>query len=173
MNKPDLHVPGDAEWAGYEVDLDARYAHGLLYGKTIEQAQELFGQNLSIERADELQFVPRRVFQYYVFAFAECLRTDRARGDSDSASPFLHLLLERERIDRGSVSEIYRDLAPTIDFVAANQQHFDADEGIYGSFAELAREICRMCCPDDPSGRASLAGDRNLPAVDATSDRGE
>jgi hypothetical protein len=55
MNNPELHVPGDAEWAGYEVDLDDRCAHGLLYGKTIGQARELFSQNRSIERADKGQ----------------------------------------------------------------------------------------------------------------------
>jgi hypothetical protein len=137
-------VPGREEWAGYEGDLDAKYAFGLLFGKATHEVLELFADGRGIERASELQFMPRKAFQYYVFAFAEYLASPAARGDSDAASPFLRLLLERERLDPGSVAEILAELAPTIDFVAANQAHFGADTRIYGSFPELADAIRKV-----------------------------
>lgn len=85
--------------------------------------------------------MPRAAFQYYVFAFAEFLMSDRAAGESDEASPFLHLLIGREERDPGSVAEIYTDLEEVIEFVASHQDYFDADPNIYGNFRELAATL--------------------------------
>jgi hypothetical protein len=134
-------VPGKAEWQGYDRDLDATYAHKLLYGREISEVLDLFRGGRGIERASELAFMPRKAFQYYIFAFVEYLRSEAAAGDSDGASPFLRLLIERESRDPGSVTEIYAEIAPTIDFVVASQDFFDADPTIYGDFAELGTKI--------------------------------
>jgi hypothetical protein len=92
-----LKIPGDMEWSGYETDLDVRDAHRMMFGKSIEEVQAHFGDAHSISRADELLFMPRGAFQYYALAFAEFLKSDRARGDSDSASSFIRLLLARQK----------------------------------------------------------------------------
>jgi hypothetical protein len=128
-------IPDVKDWAGYEEDLDVKYAHKLLFGKSIPEVIHHFARS-PIERADELLFMPRKAFQYYVFAFAEYLRTKESIGESDAASPFLNLLIAREKRDPGSVMEIYDALFPTIDFVSSNQERFDADPKIYGSFKE-------------------------------------
>jgi hypothetical protein len=138
-------IPGRDAWSGYEDDLDAKYAHKLLFGKSTADVQALFGGVRSIERASELLFVPRPVFQYYVFAFAEFVISDRAVGDSDSASPFLRLLVNREERDPGSVAEVYSDLQPLVEFVASHQERYDADPNIYGSFPDLAAQLKRLC----------------------------
>jgi len=136
-----MSVPGRTEWLGYEADLDSKWAHGLYFGKKTSEVLEHFEGGLGIERASELAFLPRKVFQYYVFAFVEYLRSPAAAGDSDAASPFLHLLLERERQDPGSVAEIYAELDPHVEFVAAHQEYFDADRDIYGDFTQHAAAI--------------------------------
>jgi hypothetical protein len=138
-------VPGAAQWAGYQDDLEAQYAHGLLFGKLIDEVQECFADDRSMERAAELHFMPRGAFQYYILAFAQFLQSERARGDSNAASSFLHLLIVREQDDPGSVSGVYPELASTVDFVGANQEYFDAAEFIYGSFRELAAQVRSAC----------------------------
>jgi hypothetical protein len=138
-------VPGSDAWLGYESDLDVKHAHKLMFGKTISDVQGLFGGVRSIERADELLFMPRRAFQYYVFAFAEFALSDKGIGDSDSASPFLRLLLNREKRDPGSVAQIYEELVPVVDHVASHQSQYDADENIYGNFGDLARQLRALC----------------------------
>jgi len=145
-------VPGNAEWAGYEADLDVRYAYSLFFGKSKAQVQCFFGGSRSIERADELLFMPRRAFQYYVFAFADYALSDQASGDPDSASPFLRLLVSREQRDPGSVAVIYPYLASTVEFVASHQDRYDANPSIYGSFHELASQLKSLC--DGSSDRA-------------------
>ena len=140
-----LKVPGPMEWSGYESDLDVRDAHRMMFGKSIQEVQHLFGDVHSISRADELLFMPRGAFQYYVLAFAEFMKSERARGDPDSASSFLRLLLAREKRDPGSVSRIYEDLAPVVQFVSENQTRFDANPEIYGAFGEHAENLRKAC----------------------------
>lgn len=89
--------------------------------------------------------MPRRAFQYYVFAFADFVLSDRASGDADSASPFLRLLVSREQRDCGSVAAIYPRLASAVEFVACHQGRYDADASIYGSFQELADQLKTLC----------------------------
>ena len=122
-----------------------KYAHKLFFGKSVpEVIQHFTVSGRCIERADELLFMPRKAFQYYVFAFAEYLRSEESIGEPDAASPFMNLLLNREKKDPGSVMEIYDDLFPAIDFVASNQGRFDANPEIYGSFREKGDALAEM-----------------------------
>ena len=140
-------IPGHAEWRGYENDLDVKWAHDLLFGKSIDEVQGLFGENRSIERADELLFMPRIPFQYYVLAFAKFVTSEAARGDSDSASSFLNLLIGREERDPGSVAQIAEELADAVEFVASRQQWFDAKPEIYGSFKAKEQRLRQLIGP--------------------------
>lgn len=140
-------IPGDAEWAGYENDRDARYAHEGLFGKSVEQVQHLFGERNPLSLAEDLHFMPYAAFQYYIFAFAQFLLSDSAPGESDAASSFLGLLIARESEEPGCVSDLYAQLKPTVEFVATHQWYFDADLDIYGSFKDLGDRIRAMCEP--------------------------
>ena len=101
MKSAKRRIPGSADWLGYESDLDVRHAHEILFGKSTGEVQKYFGGVQSIARADELLFMPRRAFQYYVFAFAEFVLSPDGVGDPDSASPFLRLLVSRESVIQG------------------------------------------------------------------------
>jgi hypothetical protein len=135
-------IPGAKDWEGYKDDLDVQYAHNLFFGKSIPEVMEHFTVGgRCIERADELLFMPRKAFQYYIQAFTEYLNSERAAGDADAASPFLRLLLNREKRDPGSVMEIYGKLSDTLDYVSSHQAYFEAPEDIYGSFHELGEQL--------------------------------
>ena len=142
---PPTKIPDRSDWYGYEDDLDVPYMRDLFYGKSNEEVQEYFGENRSIERAAELLSCPRAVFQYYVFAFAHFLISERAIGDPDSASPFLGLLEAREKLDPGSVQEIYSSLEECVAFVASKQAYFEAPIEIYGDFRERYQDIRKAC----------------------------
>lgn len=140
-----LPIPDETDWAGYANDLDVQDLHRLCFGKSAAEVQRFFDNGQAINRADELLFAPRRVFQYYVGAFADYLLSDAAMGDSDAASPFLSLLEAREERDPGSVACIYPGLEDTLGFIASHQDYYAADPAIYGSFADRAQRI-RVCC---------------------------
>ena len=138
-------IPGSIVWSGYKDDLDVKHAHKLFFGKPTSDVQQYFGGVQSIGRADELLYMPRQAFQYYVFAFADFVVSDKAIGDSDSASCFLRLLVAREERDSGSVSQVYSELLPAIECVASHQSRYGANQNIYGSFGELAERLNHLC----------------------------
>jgi hypothetical protein len=138
-------IPGAKEWHGYEADLDVRYAHKLLFGKSTSEVVTHFADARCIERADELLYMPRAAFQYYIFAFVEYIRSAQAAKDSDAGSVFLRLLADREKKDPGSVRAIYSELRDAVHFVAENQEYFAASPDIYGSFKDLGAEVDRLC----------------------------
>jgi hypothetical protein len=143
-------IPDEAAWAGYDEDLDVQYAHHLLAGKSIDEVKYQFRDTFSIERASELLYAPRPVFQYYVFAFVAIFGSPaESVGESDCASVFLHFLCDREKRDPGSVADIWDELRGTVDHVANNQAFYDANLDIYGDFRDLAAELTALCEPRD------------------------
>ena len=142
MKRPSRpRVPGIEQWRGYRNDIDARHAHRRFFGKSIPEVMEYFTGGRSIQVTQELRHMPRSAFQYYVLAFADYLASDMAVNDCDAASCFLGLLVDREKLDPGSVADMFGKLEPTVRLVAAGQTRFDADVDIYGSFPERAAEV--------------------------------
>lgn len=145
MQSSETCIPGEAEWAGYENDPDARHAHKRFFGKSIEQVQRLFDETNALSLAEDIRFMPYAAFQYYIFAFAQFLLSDRAPGVSSAASYFLDVLIARELEEPGCVSDLYVQLKPAVEFVATHQRYFDADQDIYGSFNDFANRLRAMC----------------------------
>jgi hypothetical protein len=141
----EAHIPGDVEWAGYEDDLDSRYAHEMFFGKSIEQVLRLFEKSDVLSRAEDLHYMPFAAFKYYIFAFARFVLSDRAAGDSSAANAFLCTLMERESEVPGCMSDLYVQLKPTVEFIATHQKYFDADPEIYGNFKDRAESLRAMC----------------------------
>jgi hypothetical protein len=137
-------VPGAEDWARND-DIDARNVHAFWFGKSLDEVQKHFGGGQSIQRGDELLFMPRRAFQFYIFAFAQYVMSENAIGDAAAASSFLKSLAARETEDPGSVSQIYEQLQTTLEFVAESQSRFAAGHEVYGDFREQAAALARLC----------------------------
>lgn len=139
-----MKIPGTEDWAGH-TDVDARNVHAFWFGKSLDEVQKFFEGGQSIQRGDELLFMPRRAFQFYIFAFAQYVMSEAAADDADGASSFLNFLTAREKGDPGSVAQIYEPLQATIEFVAESQARFGADHNLYGDFREKAAGLAKLC----------------------------
>jgi hypothetical protein len=139
-----MNIPGPEDWAE-QKDVDARNVHAFWFGKSLDDVQGFFKGSQSIQRGDELLFMPRRAFQFYIFAFTQYVMSEAAVGDADAASSFFKVLIAREKGDPGSVAQIYDQLEATLEFVAESQSRFDADHKIHGDFREKAAEIAKLC----------------------------
>ena len=105
----DRQIPGAEDWRGDRVDSHLRRAHEILFGKSFDEARRCSSSGESIGLAQALRHMPRGAFRYDVRAFAANLLSEPARGDADAASTFLGLLVDREKLDPGSVLEVHRD----------------------------------------------------------------
>ena len=143
--KEAIKIPDAEDWAGYEDDFNARAAHAFWFGKSLDDVLPFFVGSQSIQRGQELLYMPLAAFQFYILAFAQYVMSDVAIGDADAASTFLGFLTAREKREPGSVARIYDRLQPTIEFVAESQARFSAGHDVYGDFREKAAALAALC----------------------------
>ena len=135
----DQRPPTREEWGDLKADLDVEFGFQEFGGKTLEEAAPLFAEN-PIERASELQFTPPVVFNYYIFAFAAAATATSGQGQADLASCFLKLVQARALEQPETLAVVWPGLLPAVITVSEQQSFYDADPGIYGSFARLRHE---------------------------------
>ena len=126
-------VPSREEWGDVKADSHQVAAFSLYGGKTVEEAIPHFVSD-PIHQAQVLRYATPAVFDYYIFCFATHLAKEESAGESDMASVFLNLLLEKSQNDPKALARIYPLLRSTIEVIAGRQAFYDADEEIYGSF---------------------------------------
>jgi hypothetical protein len=135
-------VPTEQDWGNYQDDLDQKHAHQMFANKTNAEVQRYF-QNNAIETTDELRWMPKIPFQYYMIGFRDAIQAGKFEPlwASDAASCFIGLVLEKLEKHPDHICPIMPDLLPTIEYVANNQTKFKAKESIYGSFLEKFKWI--------------------------------
>ena len=91
-----MRVPTEAEWGGYQGDLDQDYAHKRFAGRTNQEMVPHFRRNL-IESTGELRWMPEIPFRYYMLGFRDFVMAGEFEdlGASDAASCFLGLVSEK------------------------------------------------------------------------------
>lgn len=135
-------VPAEQDWGNYQYDLDQNAAHQKFAGKTNEQVERYFRENVIMTTYD-LRWMPRIPFQYYMVGFKDLVASKNFEPSyaSDSASCFIGLVLEKLENHPDHILAIMPELLPTVEYVANHQVEFEADENIYGSFLELYKQI--------------------------------
>ena len=136
-----MKIPNENDWQGIAEDLDYQNAYKNFFGKSIEEAQELFLEGTLCYHED-LMWMPMIPFQYYIHAYINYLLSDSSKEDTDYASCFLGLiefLLEHEGLEYlGSAqTQVYE----TVKFILNHGEWFDWDEKNYGSLQTRAEKI--------------------------------
>jgi hypothetical protein len=138
-------VPTENEWENYKEDLDTKYAHDLFIGKTNEQMLSEYKDRV-LARSEDIYWMPIKPFQYYIFGFRDfVIQQDFGICEgSDAASSFLNLVIYKLEKKPEFILSVLPEIMKDIDFIANNQELFDADEDIYGSFKDKLQEIKRL-----------------------------
>jgi len=115
-------IPSELEWGDLHTDLDQRYAHDFYVGKTTAEMQEHFLTG-PIEAFDEILFMPRVPFQYYVLGFRDSVLSRKHQDEFDMGSAavsFLKLIEVRSENTPSDVHGILNELSQAIEYIAAN-----------------------------------------------------
>ena len=83
-----MQIPTEHDWANPYGDLDVRSAKEHFFGKTVDEAEELFVEN-ALYYQEDIMFMPSIPFQYYVHAYINYLLGEQSKGDTEAASCFL------------------------------------------------------------------------------------
>lgn len=136
-------MPTEKDWGNYQADLDQEYSHRIFAGRTNEDMQAAFRDNV-IERTSDLRWMPRVPFQYYMIGFRDFIKAGtfgHPCDAADGASCFIRLVLGTLEAQPDHILTIMPELLPVVEYVGNHQAEFEADEGIYGSFLEIYKQI--------------------------------
>lgn len=158
MKKFKLKMPTEKDWDDWSDDppkdcvteWNRAYAKQKFQGKSLEMVLPELERNF-MAYLDEFYDMPRKCFQYYIFAITKILksRTD-AEGQkplssiSDMASCFFSIIKSRAEHDPRALKPIMKLIWPDLVSVANNQSHFDASIEIYGDFRDHLAEIKKL-----------------------------
>lgn len=128
-----MNIPTETEWRTEPWDLDIPNAYKHFSGKSLEEAFELFVDN-SLFYQEDIMFMPLPCFRFYVMAYANYLLSDQSKDDSDGASCFFGIVECRRDDIQSSPEQLIAHIICTLEKLRENQEWFDAEEDIYGSF---------------------------------------
>ena len=139
----DRKIPTAAEW-GENVagDLDWAASHRSYFGKSCQDLAYKFS-SVPIEMVDDLRWMPKRPFAYYINCLARYVASGQVDPDNaaDLAGSFLNLVEEKAKGFPSGIKPNILALRKTVAYVADNQALFGADLDIYGDFTKQRAEI--------------------------------
>jgi hypothetical protein len=140
-----MGIPSQSDWGETdENDLEAKSSLESFLGKSFSDAEAMFRRN-ALYYQEELQSLPAIPFNFYAPALASYITSESAKGDSDGASSFLHMLIWILRSNRQVIAaSTERTLVQAANQVAQQQEFYAAPEDIYGKFTDFYAEIQRL-----------------------------
>ncbi|MDH3337031.1 MAG: hypothetical protein OER22_01705 [Gammaproteobacteria bacterium] len=140
-----MRTPSKSSWGVIEKNnLDAECAFRQFAGKSLKEAEKMFRDN-ALHYQEDLLAMPSIAFDYYAPIFADYVLSNNAKGDSDGASSFLHMVIELLQANRSLANEkTEKTRINAAKNVATRQAFYDADTDIYGEFSELYDQIIEL-----------------------------
>ncbi len=109
-------------------------------GKSFEQAVTMF-KNSALTYSEDLMYMTPIPLNFYMSAYEHYLESYDSRGDCDGAACYLSLILHLTKFQWNTISARWKFIIITVNHIANNQKHYDADVDIYGDFLEIKEKI--------------------------------
>ena len=136
---PRTEVPTIEDW-GVLTSLDSKRAFRDFSGKSVEDMIPTF-KDFPLEALSDLNNMPPKVFQYYVFCFVPLLKSGkldpRAADTAALAYAFLAFILNKLTEKPRDILPIIDELLPVAEYVALNQEQFQTETCAFGSFEDI------------------------------------
>lgn len=105
--KQKLILPIEKDWGNYRDNLDLVQMHKNIFSKKYNEIYYYYNNGLCISMSHDLLVSSRAVFQYYIYSYILYLQSNIGSTDEEAKEVFVTLLLEKEKKDQNSVSQIY------------------------------------------------------------------
>ncbi len=135
-------VPNMSDWSGYESDFDSREAFQNFFGKSNSQMAKEYRDNISM-RATDLRFMPTIPFRYYIIGFKDFLSNENLDDFSkgEAASSLFRIVEFKAEYQKADILPVIRDILPTLEDIAGNQEKYDLSISICGDYSEKLTRI--------------------------------
>ncbi len=86
-----MNIPSETDWRSEPWCIDIPIAYEHFFGKSLDEAFALFVEK-SICYQEDVMFMPKACFRFYLYAYMSYLLSPISSGDSDGASCFFELV---------------------------------------------------------------------------------
>lgn len=124
-----MKIPDKDDWEKAREGLDEGYAFRHFFGKPLEEAFRLF-ENHALMYQEDLSYVPKYPFKYYLRAYIYYLGSQKSQGDSDGASCFLNLIRSQVKNRYEWLEDSWDSIERVLFRLSSDQVFFDASEKI-------------------------------------------
>ena len=138
-----MKIPTEADWKYHPGDLDAAWAYKNFRGKTLAEADKLFVENAFYYQED-IMFMPKPCFCFYVQAYINYLFSEHSKGDSDAAHAFFGIVRIRKDDIRSGPQILRRRIRELLLHLGANQSWYEALIEIDGDFRAMTEEALTL-----------------------------
>lgn len=132
--------PPSADWTIDPSNPRQQRAHQRFFGKTLAEVDAFFALNPILYHED-FWWMPAAPFRYYLQSYIRYLRSTHSQSDIDTARAFLILVGRLIRSDPERLQSVWDTVEPTLDYIAANQEWFDADPARDGSLHAIVNNL--------------------------------
>ncbi len=137
-----MDIPTEADWSTDSWGLDTLYAREHFFGKSLEEAFELFVEDALCYQED-VMFMPNACFRYYLHAYMDYLWSEQSADAADAANCFFSVVGLRAEDIRDSEPGLRQRVEALLRRLADRQAWYGADEQNYGSFKQRAGECLK------------------------------
>ncbi len=125
-------LPSHKDFCSHKIlypDEEVAIEHFL--GKTLKEAKKLFIEN-DLYYADDLRWMGKKAFQYYLPAFVDFITSNDMNISSDTLNSFVSLLKSKLEYDIESIKSCRTILIETLKYCLENYLKFNVDIEVYG-----------------------------------------
>lgn len=137
-----MSIPERKDWTNWEGDLDGQCAFDNFFGKSLAEAEKMF-EHSAITYQEDLYYMSKSPFIFYLRAYINYLNGPSSEGDSDAASCFIGVIRSQITHDHEWFDGIWTDVKAVLDRIAVKQSWYDAPADIYGSFERRSKKLLK------------------------------
>lgn len=141
-----MKAPPPKSAFGNMVDLDVKQAWKTFGGKTVEDAYPSFEQ-AAFPQVENFRWMAPEAFIYYVPVVLRYVKSEAAKGDSDTISSLAGILESQLDENRQALSAAYADIAALSVHVISYYADYDVSYDIYGDLKSCYEKIAKQVEP--------------------------
>jgi hypothetical protein len=142
MNRSLVQVPSKEDWGDVDGDFDAEDAFRNFYGRNNADTQKFFSNNV-LMRAQDIRFMPRLPFAYYIGGFSDYVRAHPKTDCTHVADAFIGVVEERLSSDPQAVKLAAETILSGLNYIVENAQGFEDETDVYGDLQKKAACVQR------------------------------
>ncbi len=144
-----MKAPPPKSAFGNVIDVDVKHAWKTFGGKTVEDAYQSF-KEAAFPQVENFRWIAPEAFVYYFPVVVRYVKSEDAKGDSDTISSLAGILESQLQENRQALSPVFGNIAALSEHIISHYADYDLNFDIYGDlrsrYEKIARDVEQGAC---------------------------